>query len=84
MGLAFCRRLCSHCPFFRRHPVYHGLLANAAQRFGLTISLKKTEDLLQPKPGATYTPLTVKVNGSAFKSVEKFKYLKVYYHKTLF
>ena len=49
--------------------------ANAAQRFGLTISLKKTEVLLQPKPGATYASPSVKVNGSALKSGQMFTYL---------
>ncbi len=33
--------------------------ARSARRFGLTISLKKTEVIYQPKPGADYTAPTI-------------------------
>jgi len=42
--------------------------ANAAKRFGLTISLKKTEVMLQPRPD-------IFVNDTALNVVDKFCYL---------
>ena len=71
-----CRRLRSRCPFSRRYPVYHGLLCQCGTEVWNYYHLKKTEVLLQPKSGAIYAPPTVKVNGSALKSVEKFTYLR--------
>ncbi|XP_038069811.1 uncharacterized protein LOC119739049 [Patiria miniata] len=50
-------------------------VAVASQRFGLTISLKKTEVLLQPKPGALYVQPSVTVDGSPLKAVDSFCYL---------
>ena len=45
------------------------------RRFGLTVSLKKSEVLYQPKPGSSYTPPVVKVYGTRLTAVDKFSYL---------
>ena len=50
--------------------------SNTAQRFGLTVSLKKSEVLYQPKPGSSYTPPVVKVYDTPLTSVDKFPYLR--------
>ena len=49
--------------------------ATAARRFGLTISIKKTEALYQPAPGNDYVPPAVFIEGKQLKAVEHFKYL---------
>ena len=49
--------------------------SNAAQRFGLTVHLKKSQVLYQPKPGSSYTPPVVKVYDILLTSVDKFSYL---------
>jgi len=49
--------------------------ANAAKRFGLTISLKKTELMLLPRPDSTLSKPNVCVNGTALNVVDKFCYL---------
>lgn len=49
--------------------------AHAAQRFGLTVSLKKTEILFQPRPGTPYIPPVVRVYGTPLRSVDRFVYL---------
>ena len=50
--------------------------ANAAKRFGLTISLKKTEVMHQHKPKAMVkTPPKVHIDGTELKVVDKFTYL---------
>ena len=43
--------------------------------FWLTVSLKKSEVLYQPKPGSSYTPPVVKVYDTPLTSVDKFSYL---------
>ena len=49
--------------------------AMAARRFGLTISIKKTEALYQPAPGNEYTPPVILIEGKQLNAVENFKYL---------
>ena len=50
--------------------------ANAARRFGLTISLKKTEVMLQQKPKtAIIIEPEININGTMLKAVPKFTYL---------
>ena len=49
--------------------------AAAARRFGLTISIKKTEALYQPAPGNMYEPPTITIEGKLLNAVENFKYL---------
>jgi hypothetical protein len=47
----------------------------AARRFGLTISIKKTEVLYQPARGNAYIPPAIFIEGKQLKAVELFKYL---------
>ena len=49
--------------------------ATASRRFGLTISIKKTEVLYQPARGNVYTPPAIFIEGKQLKAVELFKYL---------
>ena len=49
--------------------------ATAARRFGLTISIKKTESLYQPAPGNEYSPPEILIEGKQLNAVENFKYL---------
>ena len=49
--------------------------ARSARRFGLTISLKKTEVIYQPKPGADYTAPTITIDNNSQKVTDKFTYL---------
>ena len=49
--------------------------ASAARRFGLTISIKKTESLFQPARGNLYIPPAVSIEGKQLNAVENFKYL---------
>jgi len=50
--------------------------STAAQRFGLTLSLKKTEVMHQPAPDATVSiPPVVTVNGAALRVTDKCCYL---------
>ena len=49
--------------------------ANAAKRFGLTISLKKTEVMLQPRPGSSPPQPDVFVNDDPLNVIDKFCYL---------
>ena len=49
--------------------------ATAAKRFGLTISLKKTEVMLQPRPGSSPTKPEVSVDSTVLNAVDKFCYL---------
>ena len=49
--------------------------ARSSRRFGLTISLKKTEVIYQPKPGADYTAPTITIDNNALNYVDKFTYL---------
>ena len=49
--------------------------ATAARRFGLTISINKTEAMYQPAPGNMYVPPVITIDGNPLKAVEKFKYL---------
>ena len=49
--------------------------AVAARRFGLTISIKKTEVLYQPARGNPYVPPVVKIEGKQLNAVKTFKYL---------
>ena len=49
--------------------------AEAAKQFGLTISLKKTEVLLQPKPHSTYTRPVVQINNTNLNTVGNICYL---------
>ena len=49
--------------------------AKACCRFGLTISIKKTEALYQPAPGNMYVPPAIKIDYKPLNAVENFKYL---------
>ena len=49
--------------------------AITARRFGLTVSLKKTEVMLQPSGGQAHTIPAVKAGDSVLKVVDKFCYL---------
>ena len=49
--------------------------ATAARRFGLIISIKKTEALFQPAPGNMYIPPAITIDGQLLNAVENFKYL---------
>ena len=49
--------------------------ATAARRFGLTISIKKTEALYQPAPGNMYEPPVITIEGKLLNAVDNFKYL---------
>ena len=49
--------------------------SSAARRFGLTISIKKTEVLYQPARGKAHVPPAIFIEGTQLKSVELFKYL---------
>jgi hypothetical protein len=47
----------------------------SCKRFGLCISLKKTEVIFQPKPGSRYTPSPILINRKPLVYVDSFKYL---------
>ena len=47
----------------------------AASRFGLTISIKKTEALFQPAPGNMYVAPAITIEGKLLNAVDNFKYL---------
>ena len=49
--------------------------ARSARRFGLTISLKKTEVMYQPKPGADYSAPIITIDNNPLNVVDKFTYL---------
>ena len=49
--------------------------SSAARRFGLTISIKKTEVLYQPARGNANIPPAIFIEGTQLKAVELFKYL---------
>ena len=49
--------------------------ASAARRFGLTISIKKTEPLYQPASGNAYVPPVIFIEGKQLNDVKTFKYL---------
>ena len=49
--------------------------ASAARRFGLTISIKKTETLYQPAPGNLYVPPAISIDEKLLNAVDNFKYL---------
>lgn len=49
--------------------------ADAAVKFGLTISLKKTEVLFQPAPGTSHTDPVLKIGDTQLNSVKNFSYL---------
>ena len=49
--------------------------ASAASRFGLTISIKKTEALFQPAPGNLYEAPAITIEGKLLNAVDDFKYL---------
>ena len=49
--------------------------ASAARRFGLIISIKKTEVLYQPARGNAHVPPAIFIEGTQLKAVELFKYL---------
>ena len=49
--------------------------AKAARRFGLTISLKKTEVMFQPKPGTNHVPPNITIDNVPLNALDKFTYL---------
>ena len=50
-------------------------LAEAARAFGMTISLRKTEAMLQPAPGLTPPEPRIEIEGTTLDNVESFTYL---------
>ena len=50
-------------------------LDRSTKRFGLSISLKKTEVLFQPRPGSNYNPPPVMIGDHPMSYVSNFKYL---------
>lgn len=50
-------------------------LAEAAKAFGLTISLQKTEVMLQPAPGLAPPEPQIEIEGTTLNNVESFTYL---------
>jgi len=50
-------------------------LSTATKRFGLTISIKKTEVLYQPAKGSAPNPPPITIDGKALNNVDKFTYL---------
>ena len=51
--------------------------AKAARRFGLTINLKKTEVMFQPKSGTNHVPSNITIDNVPLTVVDKFTYLGV-------
>ena len=51
--------------------------AEASNNFGLTIQLKKTQDMHQPVPRKTYAEPNITINGQLLNAVEKFTYLGI-------
>ena len=49
--------------------------ADAAKKFGLTISIKKTEVIFQPRPSETHHDPEVLIDGAQLASVKNFCYL---------
>ena len=49
--------------------------STAAKAFGLTVSIKKTEVLCQPRPGAPRTDPAITIDGAVLNNVEAFTYL---------
>ena len=49
--------------------------ARAASSYGLTISIKKTEAMFQPKPGSSPRDPIIKIGDKQLKIVQKFCYL---------
>ena len=49
--------------------------ARAAYRFELTIILKKTEVMFQPKPGTNHVPPNITIHNVRLNVVDKFAYL---------
>ena len=49
--------------------------AEACTKFGLTMSIKKTEVMHQPALGKTYTEPNILINGQCLKVVDEFTYL---------
>ena len=49
--------------------------ATACSSYGLTISLKKTEVMLQPPPGHNYIPPSITISGTKLNAVDQFTYL---------
>ena len=50
-------------------------LSTATKKFGLTISIKKTEVMYQPARGSDSNPPLITIDGNALKNVDKFTYL---------
>ena len=49
--------------------------ARSARRYGLTVSIKKTEVLFQPKPNSPYVPPRITIDNQPLKVAEHFTYL---------
>ena len=47
------------------------LFGDACSRFGLTISIKKTEVMFQPAPGKPYIDPEIKINGKTLNAVNQ-------------
>jgi len=54
----------------------------ASRRFGLSVSLKKTEVLFQPSPDNIYATPVVTINNTALTVAETFCYLGSHIHRT--
>ena len=51
------------------------LLSEATKKFGLTISIKKTEVLFQPAKASAASPPQIKIDGKVLSNVDSFTYL---------
>ena len=47
----------------------------STKKFGLTISIKKTEVMYQPARGSNSNPPLITIDGNVLKNVDKFTYL---------
>ena len=54
----------------------------SSHRFGLTVSLKKTEVMLQPSPDTAYIPPVIRVGDVTLNVVDKFCYLGSFFANT--
>ena len=58
-----------------KHMLFADMFARASERFGWTISIKKTEVMYQPAPDKSHKNPIVTINNTPLKSVETFCYL---------
>jgi len=63
-------------------PKHYLISLMASRRFGLSVSLKKTEELFQPSPDNIYTTPVVTIDNTALPVAETFCYLGSHIHCT--